>query len=73
VRCRCRPPIPGKPVGPESSDKLMTSPKNNHATLHERVERDKAFKPTESSGTGSVRLASLVAAAKANAPTRRPK
>ncbi|MFT5204344.1 MAG: hypothetical protein ACI9C1_003752, partial [Candidatus Aldehydirespiratoraceae bacterium] len=44
-----------------------------HATLHERVERDKAFKPTESSGTGSVRLASLVAAAKANAPTRRPK
>jgi hypothetical protein len=55
----------------------MTSPKNNHATLHERVDRDNAFKPTEPSGTGSVRLASLVAAAKAkvkaNAPTRRPK
>jgi hypothetical protein len=64
----------GETSGPESSDMLTTDPRTppqtRRATLHDRIEHDRAEKeragqPTHSQGAGTTRIAALIAAARA--------
>ena len=60
----------GETSGPESSNMLTTDAQHRKATLHERIEHDRseieqADQPAHSSGSGTTRIASLIAASKA--------